>query len=341
MAKQLDRLLREGLDLGESFACRLEAGGRFSADSGAAIGPAAGSAAGGFSGAAGAAGGICGEVAAGGLGAGVAGGSRFSTDTAGVSSRSPLIIPAPIVSPAGAPPAAVIGLMDGLRFLNGPEGPDSSVWTLLEFVPSQNIRTSHNLSGWVRAVVLGAALGVRRPKEIRVFRLGAHDFAARRYYFDSRDVPEKAGGEKSVLESPAAILRSLVRVFRDGSASPLALYPELAEKIFKGGAGSGKGSGLKKTEGLKSAESGISGGAGSGGGAGLNGKEAVFSSPAAGEFLADAALAAWNGILSDTRTPYSALRDCSWRRRFLTNPDFEGGAFRRAWEELYLGGGLL
>jgi len=260
LAAGLDRLVDEGLDTAKPFTCRFVPGALLSADS--------------------------------------------DPPQSGTS----IDLPAPVTGGAEDRVLRITGNIGGLRLLSGGGKQDSETWTILDFISGKRVQSRHNLRNWAAALMIGASMGKRRPKEIRIFRLSGDRKKTRRYFFSFKDVPggDAAGGETAggdeiiVLNNPSSILRSLVLCFRDGESAPLALYPDLADKL-----------------------------------AAVNKKGPVD------EHLPAAAAEAWNSIVTDTWAPSSGLRDCYYRQRYLGTPDLTGGAFRRAWENLYMNGGIL
>ena len=214
--------------------------------------------------------------------------------------------PSPMVV-SGGKVFRVTGTLAGLRPLVTAGAAQGRVWTLLDFVTASGIQSRHNLSGWVRALMVGSLPPEIRPEELRIFRLGGRSHGARRYCFPrgtSSRLPEptsgQAGKDVVMLTDPAAVLKNLVDCFFEGRRAPLPLYPELADKL------------------AVSLKAGMT-----------------------NEDLREEAENGWSALVRDRNTPLSALRDCIYRINYLNRPDFSGDTFRRAWEELYRDGGIL
>ncbi|OQX28477.1 MAG: hypothetical protein B0D92_08700 [Spirochaeta sp. LUC14_002_19_P3] len=69
--------------------------------------------------------------------------------------------------------------------------------------------------------------------------------------------------------------------------------------------------------------------------------DALAKDAAAADDFPLAARTAWNAILSNTFTLYSALRDCKWRRHFLPEPMLENTLLPQMYEAIYKAGGIL
>lgn len=210
-------------------------------------------------------------------------------------------LPAPRLVNRDGSTLAICGRIHGFRLLNREGRRDPGIWTLPEFVSGNQVKSRHLLSSWTVALILGALQGDVLPGELRIFRLGGHDFPARRYYLQPGIVPDSGGGERRILERPDETLNQLIRIREDSGTVPLALHPEIADA-------------LSRTE----------------------SREGEL----AGEALTAAADKAWRSIVSNPRGS-SGLRDCPWRHRFLDRPDFTSPVFRNAWSRLYREGGLL
>ncbi len=210
-----------------------------------------------------------------------------------------LNLPAPKMALAGTSPLLVNGDINGLRLLSKDGKPDRRVWTFLDFISNHTPNASYNLHNWVAALVLATALGENTPGEIRVFRIGARDYKARRYYFKEDMVPAGSAGEKRLIINPAEHLANLVNFYRRGQKTPLPLYPELAERIKKS------------------------------------------ADPGDDEDFKEAAASIWEEIVTNDFKPFSAMRDCPWRKRFLPNPPLDDDQLHRAYRAIYIEGGLL
>ncbi len=192
----------------------------------------------------------------------------------------------------------ILGTIDGFRPLLIDGKAVEKIWTVLEFVAGERIRSRHRIRSWVIALLLGNMANDKRPDELRVFRIGAHNQKARRYFFNRMPDDTGSSGEQVLLSSPETHLQSLIECYNDGMSSPLPLYPELADQL------------------LKEAEKG----------------------PLSGRF-AEVAESAWYSILNDDFNR-SSMKDCPYRSRYLPHPDFAAAELERAFEKLYLNGGL-
>ena len=190
------------------------------------------------------------------------------------------------------------GTINGFRPLTVDGQPDEKTWTILEFIAGKQVRSRHRIRSWVIALLVGSMATEKRPDELRVFRISAHNQKARRYFFYGD--PDDAGGsgERVLLSTPDVNLQRLLESYHDGMSSPLPLYPELADEL------------------IREAERGS-----------LSGR------------FAQVAESAWYKLLNDDFNR-SSLRDCPYRSRFLLRPDFAAPELERAFENLYLNGGL-
>lgn len=207
------------------------------------------------------------------------------------------ILPAPEFSLGEGRNLKLLGDIGTVRIL------DNDVWCLVDFVSGKNVNAYHSLYSWLATLLLANALGEEKPKEIRVFRLGAHQFKARRYYFREEVTLPDADGEKILIKDPVALLQSVIDFFQQGQTMALPLYPELAEEIHKK---KKKNSGTNFAEWFDTAWQSI-----------LNPGE-------------------------NNKYNYSRMRNCLWRERFLAIPDNRIiEEIERFWKALYDDGGLL
>ncbi len=194
------------------------------------------------------------------------------------------------------------GSIGGLGFLRMEGKSDRQVWTLVDFVSRMTPGAAYNLRGWMAALILAAALE-DPPREIRVFRVGQRDYKARRYYFREEDAPEGSGGEKRLVSQPQRLLQQLGAAYRRGKRLPLPLYPELVDELHRMIKDTGKDTGIENFS-------------------------TSFSM-------------AWNKIISNSQVPFSAMRDCPWRKHFLTLTASLEDQARQALVNLYMEGSLL
>jgi hypothetical protein len=192
-------------------------------------------------------------------------------------------VPAPRLVFSDGPSATVVGDIPGLRI----DGDGN--YAALEFVNTKTLTRRHQLSGWVRALCLGAALGADNVGSFLLYRVGKAEIPIRRYQFNETSAVEtETRGSKSretvFLPDPAKALHSLVALYRAGMSEPIPLYPDIGEEL-----------------------------------AGTT-EEPDFSRRAA---------EAWKRRLALRGDFWSLPRDCPYREKYLgASPNFESPAFR-------------
>lgn len=197
----------------------------------------------------------------------------------------------------------ISGLISGLRLLPG--NSDGSVWTMLDFASVKELGSKHNLRTWIVALMIGNALGTKGPRELRILHLGRGGSRVRRYFFESPS-PE-IGQDCILIRNSEELLETLLEVFRAGQRAPIPLYPELADKIEK----------FREEEAM------------------AENKDVKRK-----DYIASLAERAWDELLN-SNWGVNTIKNCHYQRFFLGQPDFASEIFARAWNNLYLKGGLI
>ena len=170
---------------------------------------------------------------------GLATGRPFSVlldPAAAVPSGSPgpgelLRIPSPRIPLEDGRVLALTGRLPGLRLLEKDGRPVEGIWTGLDFISGNRVKSRHLLLSWTAALILGSMDS--GPMEYRVFRLGGHDFPARHYHFDAGTGDGTGGAERRVLARSSDILEALVRIRERSRRTPLILHHEVADELSK------------------------------------------------------------------------------------------------------------
>ena len=195
--------------------------------------------------------------------------------------------PAPRVGREHAP--QIVGLVGGLRLSSGE--PDGEVWTILDFVSAREASSKHNLRTWIAALMIGSMLGLKGPRELRVFRLGPSLTELRRYFFHSEGRSSRSEQNSIFMANSKELLKTLLEVFWAGQRAPISLYPELADRIAE----------LRRKR--------------------LNVVAEDECVEREGYFVR-LAEKAWDELISPSWNAFNAVQSCYYRKCFLSPPDF-------------------